>query len=150
MRRIALALAVLLAPLALPTTAAAQEERRQVVNPEPLAADAPTAKQALALLELLLAGDQAKAESFLKEHGAASLAGSADLAARVTEAIQTLKTGPRVVVGQDGFAAQGGVGVGVRLADTASGEPTRALVLRMESGAPHRILALRVTAIQIG
>ena len=149
MQRVALALALLAAPLALPAVAAAQEAQQQVVNPEPLAADAPTAKVALGLAQLMLAGDRAKVDAYVKEHAAAS-AGAAELAAMIGEAMEALKTGPRVVVGQDGFAAGGGVGVGVQLAESAGGEVTRGIIVRMEPAAPHRIVAVRVAGIRIG
>ena len=150
MRRIALALAVLFAPLALPAVTGAQEARQQVVNPEPIAADAPTAKVALGLAHLMLAGDRAMVDAYLQEHAAASVAGSAELAAAITEAMDALKTGPRVVVGQDGFAGERAVGVGVQLAEQAGGEVTRGIIVRMDAAAPHRITAVRVAAIRIG
>ena len=153
MQRLALAAALALAGLALPASAArAQEVQQQVLSPEPIAADTPTAKQALGLVELLLAGDAKKAEAYLTANGAASLTSGGAVASTVASLIEELKQGPRVVDGQDGFGAgaRGGVGVGVRLS-TKAGEPaTRAVVVRMESEAPHRILDVRLAQIQIG
>ena len=154
MQRLALAAALALAALALPASAAhAQEARQQVLSPEPIAADAPTAKRALGLVELLLAGDAKQAEAYLAAHGAASLTSGGALASTVAALIEELKQGPRVVDGQDGFGAAGGragVGVGVRLSTEAGAPPTRAVVVRMEADAPHRILDVRVAQIQIG
>ncbi len=57
-----------------------------------------------------------------------------------------------MIAGQDGFPAggRGGVGVGVRLSTDAGSPATRAVVVRMEEAAPHRILAVSVAQIQIG
>ena len=149
MSRLALALALVVAPLALPAVARAQDAVQQVVQPEPLAADAPTAKQALALVELLLAGDRGKVDAFLKANGAESFTTSADYAPTLDGLLAELKQGARVVVGQDGFTARRGTGVGVRLAQSAGGETERGVIVQLEPSAPHRVLGVRVAAIRV-
>ena len=153
MQRLVLAAALALAALAPPASVArAQEAQQQVLNPEPIAADAPTAKRALGLVELLLAGDAKKAEAYLAANGAESLTTGGAVASTVASLITQLKQGPRVVDGQDGFGdgARGGVGVGVRLSPEAGATATRAVVVRMEPEAPHRILGVGIAEIQIG
>lgn len=153
MQRLALLAALVVAPLALSASAArAQEAQQQVLNPEPIAADAPAAKQALGLVVLLLAGDAKQAEAYLAANGAESLTSGGAVASTVASLIEELKQGPRVLDGQDGFGdgARGGVGVGVRLSTAAGAPATRAVVVRMEPEAPHRILSVRIAQIQIG
>jgi hypothetical protein len=147
MKRRTLSLALLVAALTAPVAALHAQES---IRPEPIAADAPTAKQALALAKLLLAGDREKVDSYLKANGAESFTKSEGYAAAVSSILQDLKEGPRAVVGQDGFSSARGTGVGVQLAPDAGGQPTRAIVVWMDSAAPHRINGLRVASIQIG
>ena len=139
-RPFALALAICAAPL---TVAAAQE----ALMPEPIAADAPTAKQGRAVAELVLAGDRAKLEAFLKENAAPSYIESAAYATELTQVLEAAKTGARTIVRLDGL---GKVGVGVALGTDASAAPERAIVVRMDPAAPHRITGLQLVRIQIG
>ena len=139
-RTLAFALPLIAASAA---TAAAQ----QITNPPELAADAPTAKQARAIAELLLAGDRKKVDAWLAANGAPSFTGSATFASDVTELIEALKTGPRTILR---FDDAGPTRVGVVLARAAGGDPERALVVAIDPAAPHRVTALRLARIQIG
>jgi hypothetical protein len=130
--------------------AAAQAQEGQRIQPQPISADAPTAKRALGLSTALLSGDQAKVEAYLKEHGAPAFLSSPDYKSTITALLAELKQGARVVIGQDGFEGRNDVGVGIVLSTDAGGAPTRAIVVRMETAAPHRITALRMAQIQAG
>lgn len=138
-RPFTLALALLAAPLAL----SAQE----ALTPEPLAADAPTAKQARAVAELLLAGDRTKLDAYFATNGAKELTGSSTFAAEVAELLEEVKTGARTIVRFDDVGQNR---VGVALARDAGGSPERAIVVTMEPTAPHRVKSLRLARIQIG
>ena len=139
-RFLALTLALTAAPLAI---AGGQE----ALMPEPISADAPIAKQARAVAELVLAGDRAKLEAFLKENAAPSYLESAAYATQLTEVLEAAKTGARTIVRLDGLGA---VGVGAALGTDANAKPERAIVIRMDPTAPHRITGLQLVPIQVG
>lgn len=140
----------LLALLALlPVSLEAQEGQQVIVQPQPIEADAPTAKVALALAQLLLAGDRAKIDTHLKEHGAAAFVGGDGYATAIGAALDALKSGPRTIVGQDGFDSPRGPMVGVQLADAAGDSPTRAIVVRLEGTGAYKVANVRVVAISI-
>ena len=128
-------------------TATAQAQQQQQLTPEPIADDAPTARQARAVAELLLAGDRAKLEKFLETNAAASFTKSSSYADELTQLIDSLKTGPRTIVRMDGL---GTIGVAAALGQDAGADPERAIVVRMDPTAPHRITAIRIARIQIG
>ena len=143
-RLFAFALVLCAAPLA--TATAQMERQQQQLTPEPIADDAPTAKQARAVAELLLAGDRAKLEAFLATNAAPSFTGSASYAADVTALLEAVKTGPRTIVRMDGLGA---VGVAAALGTDASASPERAVIVRMDPTAPHQITGIRVVRIRV-
>jgi hypothetical protein len=131
-----------------PLAGHAQEGQR--IQPQPISADAPTAKRALGLSTALIAGDREKVEAYLKEHGASAFLANPEYQATIASLLAELKQGARVVIGQDGFEGRNEVGVGIVLSTDAGGAPTRAIVVRMETAAPHRITGLRMAQIQTG
>ena len=138
-RPLALALALSSAPFAV---AAAQGEQ---LMPEPISDSAPTAKQARAVAELLLAGDRAKLESYLAANAAPTWTSSANYAAQLTQILEAVKTGPRTIVRMDGLGA---VGVAAALGASEGANPERAIIVRMDPAAPHRITGLGLAQIQ--
>ena len=131
--------------LALPASAGAQERER--LTPEPIEATAPVAVRAREIADLILAGDRTRLEQYLREHGAASYTGSTTFANDVSQLLDGVKDGARTIVRLDGL---GGARVGVALGRDASASPERAIIVRMEEQAPHRITALMLARISIG
>ena len=109
--------------------------------------DAPTARIAREVADLVLAGDRGTLETYLKQHSAPAYASAPSFAADLTALLDGIKTGPRTVVRLDGL---GRVGVGVALATSAGDQPQRAIVVALEPDAPHRILGLRLVPISGG
>lgn len=141
--RARLFLAAILLVLAAPLALGAQ----QMMQPTPLAADAPTAVRARAAADLLLAGDAAKLAAYVREHGAASLTGRATLDAELAQLLDLVKAGARAVVRID---ALGDTRVGIALGASATAEPERAILVGLEKDAPHRITGLRVVEVRMG
>jgi hypothetical protein len=133
-----LAAALLLTPAA---HAAAQEEP---LIPRPIDAQAPTAQRARAVADLVLAGDREKLESYLKENAAPEYVSAPAFASDVTAVLDAVKTGARTVARLDGLGA---AGVGVALAQKSGAPLERAIVVRLEPAAPHRVTGLRVVPI---
>jgi hypothetical protein len=134
---VALAAALLLTPAA---RGAAQEQ----LIPRPIAADAPTAQRARAVAELVLAGDREKLESYLKENAAPEYVSALAFATDVTAVLDAMKEGARTIARLDGL---GEAGVGVALAQKSGARLERAIVVRLEPAAPHRVTGLRVVPI---
>lgn len=134
---LALAAALVVTPAA---TAGAQE----TLTPRPISADDPSAQRARAVADLVLAGDRQKLEGYLKEHAAPSYVSGSTFASELTELLDGVKTGARTIGRLDGLA---NVGVGVALTKAAGGQLERAIVVRMEKEAPHRISGLSLVPI---
>ena len=139
-------LAAIAVMLALPAASAAAQQGERL-TPEPLDATAPVAVRAREVADLVLAGDRAKLEQYLRQHGAASFTGSATFADDVSQLLDTAKEGARTIVRLDGL---GGARVGVALGREQDGTPERAIVVLMENAAPHRISGLSLVRISIG
>lgn len=132
------ALALTAAPV---TIVAAQE----ALSPEAISDSAPTAKQARAIAELLLAGDRAKIDAYLVANGAPSFTTGASYAADLDRVLAILKTGARTIVRMDGV---GPSRVAAALGDAPGANPVRAIVVGMDPAAPHRIMSLRMARIE--
>ncbi|MES2521265.1 MAG: hypothetical protein V4617_01110 [Gemmatimonadota bacterium] len=141
MRRLLALLAVAAVPLFWPVTDVGAQES---LTPRPIDAAAPSAQRARAVADLALAGDQGKLETYLKEHAAPAYASTPTFATDVTALLDALKTGARVVARIDGLEK---VGVGIALAKASGAQLERAIVVRMEPEAPHRITGLLVVPI---
>ena len=135
---VALAAALILTPAA---QAAAQDGP---LIPRPIPADAPPAKRARAVADLVLAGDREKLESHLKENAVPEYVSAPRFATELTAALDAVKSGPRTVVRLDGL---GRVGVGVAMAKENGAPPERAIVVRLEPDAPHRVTGIQVVRI---
>jgi hypothetical protein len=133
-----LALAALL--VAAPASRLAAQE--QITNPPQLDASSPRAQRAKAAADLVLGGDRAQLDAWLKEHAAPAFDGQ-NLAAL----LDAMKAGAREILRYDDLP---GGAVGVVLARTASGEPERAIVVRLEPAAPHRVTRLGVAQLTMG
>ena len=141
-----LSLAAIAVMLTLPAASAAAQQGERL-TPEPLEATAPVAVRAREVADLVLAGDRAKLEQYLRQHGVASFTGSATFADDVSQVLDLVKDGARTIVRLDGL---GGARVGVALGREQNGTPERAIFVSMEEAAPHRITGLSLVRISIG
>ena len=140
-------LALALAAMSALPAADAHAQQAQMMMPEPIAESAPTAQRAKAVAELILAGDRARLDAYLKEHAAPDFLKSDGYAAALDGAIEATRTGARTIVGYD---ALGDRGVGVTLGTAAGSEAERAIIVGLETAAPHRVTDLRMARIQRG
>jgi hypothetical protein len=137
LRTLTLAAALLLAAPA--SRLAAQE---QVINPSPLDPASPKAQRAKAVAELVLGGDRAKLDAWLKEHGAPDV-----FTENLDRLLELTKTGARTVLRYDDLPSGH---VGVVLAGAAGAEPERAIIVMMEPAAPHRVTRLGLGRLNVG
>jgi hypothetical protein len=137
LRTLSLAAALLLA-----APAGRLGAQMQVVNPTALDPATPRAQRAKAAAELVLGGDRAKLDAWLKEHGAPELQ-----TANLDRLLEAARTGPRTVLRYDDLPDGS---VGVVLASAAGAEPERAIVVRLEPAAPHRVTRLGMAQLSTG
>ena len=106
------------------------------VEPGPMAADHPLAKQAAAIVEHILAGDRASVIAAMKKDGTPELAASPMLETQIDRHIERVaKKGYKI----EGFNTGRGADVIVRL----SGGPEETnVVVRFSAGAPHKLEGL--------
>ena len=108
----------------------------QAVEPGPMAADHPLAKQAAALVDQILAGNRDAVIAAMKKDGTAEWAASPMLEAQVDRHIERVaKKGYKI----EGFNTGRGADVIVRL--TGGPEPTN-VVVRFSAAAPHKLEGL--------
>ena len=116
-------------------------------NPTPIKATSPFAKRVDAVAKLVLSGDHAKIAAYVKKNAADTLAKRPDLDKYIDELIAATKTGDRVIARYDSFSP---IGVAAALAAAKDKTPTRAIFIRTEDKAPHRIKAIRILRISTG
>ena len=115
-------------------TAAAQSPQGEMVQPAPLEASHPRAKEAAAVVDLILKGQRDAVLSLLREKGTPAFAKSPELETAVEAQIARLANKGYTVAE---FMTGRGADVIVELTGK-SGEPTN-LVIRFTTDAPHRI-----------
>ena len=114
----------------------------QVVNPPALDSATPRAQRARAAADLVLAGDRAKLDAWLKENGAPDVHTE-----NLDRVLELARTGARTVLRYDDLPDGA---VGVVLASAVGAEPERAIIVRLESAAPHRVTRLGLGRLNIG
>jgi hypothetical protein len=137
LRTLTLAAAVLLA-----VPAARLDAQVQVIDPPALDPATPRAQRAKAAADLVLGGDRAKLDAWLKEHGAPNVHTE-----NLDRLLELARTGARTVLRYDDLPDGA---VGVVLASAAGAEPERAIVVLLEQAAPHRVTRLGMGRLNAG
>jgi hypothetical protein len=137
LRTLTLAAALLLAAPA--GRLGAQE---QIINPPALDPATPRAQRAKAAADLVLGGDRAKLDAWLKENGAPDV-----FTENLDRLLELARTGARTVLRYDDLPSGN---VGVVLAGAAGGEPERAIIVMLEPAAPHRVTRLGLGRLNVG
>ena len=114
----------------------------QVIDPPALDPATPRAQRAKAAADLVLGGDRAKLDAWLKENGAPDVHTE-----NLERLLELARTGARTVLRYDDLPDGA---VGVVLASAAGAEPERAIIVRLESAAPHRVTRLGLGRLNAG
>ena len=114
----------------------------QVINPPALDSSTPRAQRARAAADLVLGGDRAKLDAWLKENGAPDVHTE-----NLDRILELTRTGARTVLRYDDLPDGG---VGVVLASAAGAEPERAIIVRLETAAPFRVTRLGLGRLNAG
>ena len=118
------------------------DAQMQVTDPPALDPATPRAQRARAAAELVLGGDRAKLDAWLKENGAPDVHTE-----NLDRVLELARTGARTVRRYDDLPDGG---VGVVLASAAGAEPERAIIVRLEQAAPHRVTRLGLGRLTVG
>ena len=136
----------LVAPAAavLATAPVARAAAQQVVTPQPADTTTPVARRARAVAELLLAGDRARLDAYLKEGATADYLADAAFTRDLAALLDLAGRGARDIVRIDGL---GDARIGVALGEASGSPPVRAIIVGMEAQAPYRVRALSMARI---
>jgi hypothetical protein len=132
LRTPALTLALCAAPLVLH----AQGMPRQAAAPVAVDASAPAAVRAHEVVTVILSGDLAAVEAFVRQNADPNLAGHPQLSSVLADLVNTTRDGAREIVG---YTTMGNGIYGVELASTAGGRSERTIMIVMHEEAPYKL-----------